>query len=93
MHDVQGILVTAIQLILALEPELVEIVLLSLKVSISAVIIATVVSIPLGTFLGAYHFPGRDLIIGILNAYFLIETTFFSSDKYYPVGSTCAIDG
>ncbi len=68
MHDVPGILVTAIQLILALEPELIEIVVLSLKVSISAVIIATLVSIPLGTFLGAYRFPGRDFIIGILNA-------------------------
>ena len=68
MHDVQGILVTAIQLILSLEPELIEIVLLSLKVSITAVVIATLVSIPLGTFLGAYSFPGRDFIIGILNA-------------------------
>ena len=69
MHDDnQGILTTAIQLILTLETELVEIVLLSLKVSITAVIMATVISIPLGTLLGAFRFRGRDFVTGILNA-------------------------
>jgi tungstate transport system permease protein len=69
MHDDdQGILATAIQLIITLEPELVEIVLLSLKVSITAVVMATLISIPLGTLLGAYRFRGRDFITGILNA-------------------------
>ncbi len=69
MHDDnQGILATAFQLIFTLEPELVEIVLLSLKVSITAVILATLISIPLGTLLGAYRFRGRDFITGIVNA-------------------------
>jgi len=68
MSDDSGILYTALQLIIQLEPELVEIVLLSLKVSISAVIIATLISIPLGTVLGAYTFRGRDFITGVLNA-------------------------
>lgn len=68
MNDTPGIIYTAFQLIIDFEPELVEIVLLSLKVSISAVIFATIISIPLGTFLGAYMFRGRDFITGILNA-------------------------
>jgi tungstate transport system permease protein len=68
MNDDQGILTTAIQLIFTLEPELVEIVLLSLKVSITAVIMATLISIPLGTLLGTYRFRGRDFVTGILNA-------------------------
>ncbi len=68
MHDDQGILTTAIQLIFTLEPELVEIVLLSLKVSITAVIMATLISIPLGTLLGTYRFRSRDFITGIINA-------------------------
>jgi tungstate transport system permease protein len=67
-HDDPGILTTATQLIFTLEPELVEIVLLSLKVSITAVVMATLISIPLGTLLGAYRFRGRDFITGILNA-------------------------
>ncbi|MFK7793871.1 MAG: ABC transporter permease [Gammaproteobacteria bacterium] len=69
MHDDDlGILNTALQLIFTLEPELVEIVLLSLKVSVTAVILATLISIPLGTLLGAYRFRGRDFITGIVNA-------------------------
>ncbi len=68
MNDLSGIFYTAFRLIINLEPELVEIVLLSLNVSITAVIIATIISIPLGTVLGAYKFPGRDFITGILNA-------------------------
>lgn len=69
MHDDdQGILATALQLIFTLESELVEIVLLSLKVSITAVVLATLISIPLGTLLGAYRFRGRDFITGIVNA-------------------------
>lgn len=68
MSDTSSIFYTALQLILKLESELVEIVLLSLKVSISAVIIATLISIPLGTALGAYVFRGRDFITGVLNA-------------------------
>ncbi len=68
MQDVQGILLTAVQLIIKLEPELIEIVLLSLQVSITAVVIATIISIPLGTILGAYHFRGREFLTGVLNA-------------------------
>ncbi len=68
MQDVQGILLTAVQLIIKLEPELIEIVLLSLQVSITAVVIATLLSIPIGTVLGAYQFRGREFLTGILNA-------------------------
>ncbi|MEM7303940.1 MAG: ABC transporter permease [Pseudomonadota bacterium] len=69
MQDFSGILLTALQLIIELQPDLVEIVLLSLKVTLTAVIISTLISIPVGTLLGSYRFPGRDLITGILNAF------------------------
>lgn len=69
MQDLSGILLTALQLIVELQPDLVEIVLLSLKVTLTAVIISTIISIPVGTLLGCYRFPGRDLITGILNAF------------------------
>jgi len=67
MQDISGALATALQLILQLEPDLVEIVTLSLQVSISAVLIAALISIPLGTLLGTYKFPGHGFICGILN--------------------------
>ena len=69
MQDFSGILITALQLIVQLQPDLVEIVLLSLRVTITAVIISTIISIPVGTLLGSYRFPGRDFITGVLNAF------------------------
>ena len=67
MQNSEGILLTAVRLIIQLEPELTEIVLLSLRVSLTAVFIASLISIPLGAMLGTYRFAGRDLITGLLN--------------------------
>ena len=69
MQNSEGILLTAVRLIIQLEPELTEIVLLSLRVSLTAVFIASLMSIPLGALLGIYRFAGRDLITGLLNTF------------------------
>jgi tungstate transport system permease protein len=55
-------------LIAARDPALVEIVLLSLAVSLSAVTMATVVGLPLGAALAVTRFAGRRAIIVMLNA-------------------------
>lgn len=69
MNHSESIFSTAIQLILQRDADLVEIVLLSLKVSLTAVLIATLIAIPLGAILGTYQFRGRTLITGILTAF------------------------
>ena len=68
MSDSGNIFYTALQLIIERDPDLVEIVLLSLKVSLTAVVIAAVIAIPLGAILGTYQFRGRTIITGILTA-------------------------
>ena len=69
MNDAsQGIFITALTLIGDLDADLIEIVLLSLKVSLSAVVISSIISIPLGAILGCYRFQGRGLITGSLHA-------------------------
>ncbi len=68
MQEPQGIFLTAFQLIGELHPDLVEIVFLSLRVTLSAVIISTLISVPLGAILGCYRFRGRGIITGLLNA-------------------------
>ncbi len=50
------------------DPELREIVLLSLRISLSAVVLACLVGMPLGAFLASVRFPGRSLAIVLLNA-------------------------
>jgi tungstate transport system permease protein len=57
----------AFSLILHLNPELFGIILLSLKVSGLALVIATLLGLPLGALLGLKRFPGRDLAISAMN--------------------------
>ena len=58
----------ALGLILSGDPDLWEIVLLSLRVSLLAVLIAALIGLPLGAALAVARFPGRRLAIVLLNA-------------------------
>jgi|UniRef100_A0A7C5KDQ9 tungstate transport system permease protein len=59
----------ALFLILSLDPELLSIIFLSLKVSVTALIIATLIGLPLGLIIGLKRFPARGLIITLLNTF------------------------
>jgi tungstate transport system permease protein len=59
---------TALALILDLDPTLLEIVRLSLSVSLSAVAIAALIGLPLGAAVALGRFPGRGAVIVLLNA-------------------------
>jgi tungstate transport system permease protein len=61
-------LTAALTLLVALDPKLVEIVLLSLRVSLSAVGIAALLGFPLGAAIAVGRFPGRRTVIVFLNA-------------------------
>jgi tungstate transport system permease protein len=56
------------RLISGLDAELVGIVVLSLQVSLSAVVIATLVGLPIGAVVAVGRFPGRPALIALLNA-------------------------
>jgi tungstate transport system permease protein len=55
-------------LVVSADPRLMEIVVLSLQVSLSAVLIASVVGLPLGAALAVSRFPGRRTLIVVMNA-------------------------
>ncbi|KAF0184007.1 MAG: tungstate transport system permease protein [Nitrospirae bacterium] len=57
----------ALQLITALDNELLAIVLLSLEVSLGALCIASLAAIPLGVAIGLRSFPLRGLVLSIVN--------------------------
>jgi tungstate transport system permease protein len=61
--------IQAVHLIIHLNPELFGIILLSLKVSGLALVIATALGLPLGALLGLRRFPGRDLAISVSNTF------------------------
>jgi tungstate transport system permease protein len=59
---------SALHLVLSGDPGLYAIVRLSLLVSLSAVLFATLIGVPIGAFLALIRFPGREAVIVALNA-------------------------
>ena len=68
MHEIGHAFLSAITLIGSLDPELVQIVTLSLCVSLSAAAIAMIIGAPLGGALAVSSFWGQQVIIIIVNA-------------------------
>ena len=61
--------IRALFLILNLDKELLNIILLSLRVSGTALIISAMIGVPAGTALGLLKFPVRNLLISLLNTF------------------------
>src|SRR5207245_3424044 len=61
-------LTAAVEMLVRLDPKLVEIVLLSLRVSLSAVAISALLGLPVGAAIAVGRFPGRQTVIVLLNA-------------------------
>ena len=68
MDGFWGVLAQAVGLILAWDAGLIEIIGLSLRVTLSAVGIACVIGLPVGAAVGAFRFPGRAAATVALNA-------------------------
>lgn len=63
---IEGI-ITALQLIVACDAEVMAVTILSLKISCSATLISLFIGIPVGTLLALADFPGRRFIISTVN--------------------------
>jgi len=61
-------ILTALGLIFSADGDLLEIVALSLRVSLTAVMLATLIGLPLGAALAVYRFPGRGALVVLINA-------------------------
>ena len=68
MEDLTSAFSAAFGLIISLDRELVEIVALSLRVSLAAVLLAALVGLPLGAVLAVTRFPGRGACNVVLSA-------------------------
>jgi len=68
MQDLWEAFAVAVSLIVNLDATLVEIVALSLEVSLSAVLLAALVGLPFGALVALVRFPGRRLVDVLLNA-------------------------
>ncbi|MEK9692295.1 MAG: ABC transporter permease, partial [Rhodospirillaceae bacterium] len=75
-------LLLALDLITGLNAGLIEIVGLSLSVSLSAVLIAGSIGLPLGAALAVYNFRGRQISIVLLNALMGLPPVFIGLTVY-----------
>lgn len=57
----------AFRLLISGDPELLEIIALSLRVSLSAMVIACVIGLPLGAIVAISRFPGRGAVLVLMN--------------------------
>ena len=67
MHEFNEPLITAWQLVAGADARLADIVFLSLRVSLSATLIACVAGMPIGALLAVGRFPGRRTLIVLFN--------------------------
>ena len=65
---------SAILLVVSFDPEMVEIVLVSLRVSATSTLLAGLIGLPLGFFIAIETFPGKQLVITCLNTLLALPT-------------------
>lgn len=68
MSDQVSALSLAIDLVASRDPDLVEIILLSLQVSLTAVFLAVVIGFSLGALIATTRFTGRNVLVVLINA-------------------------
>ena len=69
----QGV-IKAIELIISLDPEVMEIAGRSLMISATSVILASLICLPLGGLIHFYNFPGKRILINVIQTLFSIPT-------------------
>ena len=68
MQEITGLMVKAMGLLVGFDGNLVEIIALSLQVSLGAVLMSAVIGLPLGALLAVTRFRGRGALIVLVNA-------------------------
>jgi tungstate transport system permease protein len=66
--------IKAIELIVSLDPEVMEIAGRSLRISATAAILASLVCIPIGSLIHFHRFPGKRILVNIIQTFFSIPT-------------------
>ncbi len=74
MTEIWRALTTAIQLIVSLDLEVMEIAARSLQISVTSSLLASLLCVPLASIIHLHHFPGKRMVISIIQTLFSIPT-------------------
>lgn len=84
--------IKAIELIISLDPEVMEIAARSLQISLTAALLASLICIPIGSLIHFHHFPGKRILINVIQTFFSVPTVviglfvFVLFSKAGPIG-------
>ena len=67
-------LIKALELIVSLDPELMEIAGRSLQISVTSALLASLICVPLGSLIQFHHFRGKRILINLIQTFFSIPT-------------------
>ncbi len=74
MNELWGSFLRAIELIVSLDPEVAGIAWRSLRISVTATILASLICIPLGGLIHFYRFRGKRLLVSIIQTFYSLPT-------------------
>ncbi|HNX17439.1 MAG TPA: ABC transporter permease [Methanoregula sp.] len=74
MSDILSGITQALNLIITLNPDVLEIAALSIYISLSATLLAACISVPIGGLIHFYEFPGKKVLITIIQTLYSVPT-------------------
>ncbi len=74
MEEIWNGLVKALHLIFTFDPEVMQIAWLSIRVSISSTLIASIICVPLGSLIHFHNFHGKRILISIIQTFYSVPT-------------------
>jgi tungstate transport system permease protein len=74
MNEIWQGFTKAIELIISLDPEVIEIAGRSLRISVTSCILASLICLPLGSLIYFNRFPGKRILINLIQTFYSIPT-------------------
>ncbi len=74
MEEIWQGLVKAVQLIISLDPDVIEIAGLSLRISVTATLLAAVICLPIGSVIHFNNFFGKRTLINLIQTFYSVPT-------------------
>lgn len=74
MTEIWHALIKAVELIVSLDPEVIDIAGRSLRISVTSCLLASVICIPLASLIHFHNFPGKRAVINIIQTLFSVPT-------------------
>lgn len=88
MEDIWKGFCTALRLILSLDPEVIEISALSLRIAITSTILSAFFCLPLGSVIHFNEFPGKRLFVNIIQTLYSVPTVVVGLFVFVMLSST-----